>query len=882
MDDLEEEVQIVTTAVAGLTLFETFDPRNLLTPEQVEVIDATLEAEPPAFGACLPLTPPEVALFSYQNRIGSWIEPTAVLFVRPESRVKAVMATGAHGLGRRLLLLNGRPDSPQGVGYSVKAETRLTQTTYRIARDMTLLNQMRIENLDRHGVRSSRLEAFHRKAGMHLKAAEEARQQRRHRAFLDRSRRAWAYAAAAYRDVAGTQAGVIRGALFLLAALVPFAHFAERLIFGFPDLRRQVIGYFAFFIAGFIALRHLHPAFELSISPAITLLGFVILALGILVTSIGISRLNRELRALAGPRRGRSDLQRAGALMTSLSVGLAHLRRRPLRTGLTCTTLVLLTFSVLSFTSIRSSLRTNRVDLGQGARYEGALVRMQNWKTMEIAAYRSLLDRFGPDRTAPRAWLSVSSLASTFRIERADLKGWAAGVPGIAGLSAQEARLMGPQLTSGRWLKPGEEDACLLPSPVARTLAIGPEDLDRARIRVFGEVYRVVGLLAPGALNEIDLNGEPLTPLDPEAQQPVEADVGAGPEGQGAIFTHMPGSQVAVLPYRAVMRFEKARLASVGILLEDVQAEANDLAETLDPNLFVGIGGRRYLVNTVGVASVSGLSDLAVPVSIAALIVLNTMLGAVYERTREIGTFNAVGLAPKHVSGLFMAEACAFAIVGGVSGYLLGQAAAQAIGRFGLLAGLELNYSSLASILTLGLVMVVVMLSALYPAWMAGRICTPGIERRWKPPQPEGDRLRMALPFTLVRQDALGMVAFLAEFWEAHREQSIGAGFYLESLAIHRKQDRLELGARVWLAPFDQGVTQQVSLVMSSKHATTYFEVEAALERVSGDYETWRRVSRTFLDDLRKQFLIWRTLTAQDREFYVSELARWETAGSPP
>ena len=95
---------------------------------------------------------------------------------------------------------------------------------------------------------------------------------------------------------------MIQGALFLLAALIPFAHFAERLLFGFADLRRQVLGYFALFLLGFAALRYLHPAFELSISPVIILLGFVILALGMLVTGLGMARLNRELQELGSRR----------------------------------------------------------------------------------------------------------------------------------------------------------------------------------------------------------------------------------------------------------------------------------------------------------------------------------------------------------------------------------------------------------------------------------------------------------------------------------------------------------------------------------------------------------------------------------------------------
>ena len=933
MDGAEEEEQIVTAPLRGTTLFGIFDPRNLLTLERVQAIDAVLEAEPVVYGACLPLTAPEMELFSYVNRVGSWTEPVAVIFTQPSERFKAVMATGRYGLGRRLLLLNGTEDVPSGVGYAADGEGRIVETVYRVAADMHTLNGERISRLERHGVRNGRLAAFYERSAGLLAEAEVARAEHRHRDFVDRARRAWALAAAAYRDVERTQAGVVQGALFLLAVLIPFAHFAERLAFGFADLRRQVFGYFALFLVGFVALRYVHPAFELSISPAIILLGFVILALGILVTFLGMSRLNRELQELSN-RRGQIAVQRSGAVLTSVAVGLAHLRRRPWRTGLTCATLVLLTFSVLSFTSVRAALHTNWIAIGEDAAYEGALVRMPGWQAMEMEGYDLLRDWFGDEQVAPRAWMSVGSLASSYRVERlrpeklSENPPWVAlnrdrdhspsfprkressgrglntrdgtqslqttsefsrrdgaeeravGVWGFVGLAAQEEDLLGPEVVAGRWLRPGEEDACLLPVGLADSLGVSAEGLEQERVRVFGEVFRVVGLLADDALDRFDLNGEPLTPLDPEAQQPSEAEVGRGQGGKLRPFAHLPASATPVLPFDALMRWDGVRLASVGIRLdggtEATRRAVVELAETLDLNLFAGLGGQRLLVNSVGVASVSGWGSLIVPLLIAGLIVFNTMLGAVYERTQEIGTFNAVGLAPGHVSGLFMAEAVALGVVGTVAGYLLGQGAAQLLAQGGFLPGLELNYSSLGAVLTVGAIALLVVASALYPARMAGRICTPGIERRWKLPVVKGEHLRVQLPFSLARREALGMAAFQAESWAANQEQSIGAGFYVEALEVERVGEKVRVAARVWLAPFDQGVVQETAMEIEPGPNPNYCDIHVDLALAAGDLATWQRVVRTFLDDVRKQFLVWRTLDADSRRYYAEQLPQWE------
>ena len=215
---------------------------------------------------------------------------------------------------------------------------------------------------------------------------------------------------------------------------------------------------------------------------------------------------------------------------------------------------------------------------------------------MEVSAYRALSDRFGAQRTAPRAWLAVGSLARIFRVEREADDAVATGILGIAGLTAQEAQVVGPQkkLVAGRWLAEGEEDACLLPLAAADSLGIDRGDLSGVGVRLFGETFRVVGLLANDALDALDLNGEPLTPLDPEAQRPTESKVGAGQGGQGAVFTHLPASSVVVVPYVAAMRWDKARLVSVAIRFAAAEEELAELAETLDLNLFVGRHGRQY------------------------------------------------------------------------------------------------------------------------------------------------------------------------------------------------------------------------------------------------------------------------------------------------
>ena len=49
---------------------------------------------------------------------------------------------------------------------------------------------------------------------------------------------------------------------------------------------------------------------------------------------------------------------------------------------------------------------------------------------------------------------------------------------------------------------------------------------------------------------------------------------------------------------------------------------------------------------------------------------------------------------------------------------------------------------------------------------------------------------------------------------------------------------------------------------------TSIFSVRLDIRRLSGEDASWRRVNQRFMNVIRKQFLIWRTVEPQDRENY--------------
>jgi hypothetical protein len=84
----------------------------------------------------------------------------------------------------------------------------------------------------------------------------------------------------------------------------------------------------------------------------------------------------------------------------------------------------------------------------------------------------------------------------------------------------------------------------------------------------------------------------------------------------------------------------------------------------------------------------------------------------------------------------------------------------------------------------------------------------------------------------------------------------------------------LHLSQKVWLAPFDFGIMQEVDLkCCSAKNNSDYLEIQVRLNRKSGEAHAWWRINKVFLNRLRKQLLIWRSLNVENQKQYAEELS---------
>ena len=113
----------------------------------------------------------------------------------------------------------------------------------------------------------------------------------------------------------------------------------------------------------------------------------------------------------------------------------------------------------------------------------------------------------------------------------------------------------------------------------------------------------------------------------------------------------------------------------------------------------------------------------AIALLMAVLVVLNTLLMSVMERTREFGVLLAVGWTPRRIVGLVVIEGVVLALAGGVAGAALGVLELECLVRLPQVNHiLETRLDAGALLAGLGIGLVLGVLGSLYPAWRATRL----------------------------------------------------------------------------------------------------------------------------------------------------------------
>lgn len=871
---------------AQIGIFGLHDVRYLEDLDRVVPVEVGRGSEPRAWN------------FVYDEGVFSVFLPTDV------DRWQLVFARG--DAGRRMLMLNAGPGKPEGEGFPLN--WRQAEPVAMIsARDFAALNSDRMARLEGTGVIDSHLRRLHESSSRELSAAEQSLASGDAGGAARSAAAAVAAQARVYQQARAAADDTIHAVLLMLVCLVPFCYFVERLVIAASGVYRQIGGFTGIFAFMVLLLALFHPAFRVSLTPVTILLAFVILFLSILVIAIVLGRFRTELSYL---RAGASesdeapsgtadssagDFRRFAVLNRAMLLGIANMRRRKMRTSLMLVTIVLLAFLLMSFTGSGTASRPLRFEVAtlteSNAARNAIMIQRMSCNPMPVwtldylrTAYRDRAEVLG------HWWITRNDLTTQAarHLMLAGRDRRHALLLAVSCIEPAETRLLGLGRLAGdaaiaRFA--ASDEAMLIGSVLAERIGASPGD----SVEMFGSRFTVAGVLDHGHMLSLSgLNGREYAPLDYMRYTQWDPDPTMLQARLDLIDSADSGADLTSAPqadrYRGVspdqfVIIRASRAAEFGGTLRSVlivprepgetMKLADEVAASFHQPVYANTADRVFLCAAAEFTTLQGLGGVIVPLLIGAAIIFNTMLCSVHERQREIGTMMAVGLAPMHIGALFVAEAAAYGTIGVVGGFILGQGMGMLVSRYDLIPGMSLNFSSAAAVWTQLAMMAVVLLSSLWPAWKAARIAAPGSESTWKLPVPQDDEMRVPLPFTVHGRDAAPLLEYLREWLASHTESSLGRFTCgaIEPFADVGTGGR-GLVAQIWLAPFDLGIMQSVELEIWPSTDPSIHEVRIGLRREAGPHSSWVRGNRRFLTELRKRFLLWRSLTSAEADRY--------------
>lgn len=893
---------IVTFRAVPVTVMDLLNPQTMSSYTAVELLSQSGHM---AFK--------KQCIFEDGNMYTTFIEPHERFFAALKSGTAAnplAQETHAFALGTNAAYpLDPRKDI-DGPGFLAADTPVLRHVPFEVSHSLLQVNGKRLDLENSYGMADERTKEYHEKS----KELEEKSQlpgQPLQEARLI-AQDAVTYSELNHPVIRRTINEAVMGIIWYLGLLIPFVFFFEKLVFGFSDIRKQIATNGIIFITFFVLLRLLHPAFSMVRAPLMILLGFVIIMISGGITVLFGVKFQENLEEMR-KKRGKvtaAEVNVMGAIGSAFMLGLNNMHRRKVRTGLTCVTLVLMTFVMICFSSVQSNIVDETVALGK-APYDGLLIKQDNMRA--LTSLPALRLQFG-DR------FHVNSRRMVFgtqdwqerrcrnpKIEIVYGGGDASRkVPftSIVQLSANEPlRNQIRLLTPGKWFTPGQEVdgtalPALIPDTMARQLGITAEQLMEGptTATINGLSVNIQGIFDSASFASVrDTDGTNLLPYDLEAMSNPIIDSVTRDVLVSDTDPRVPPGKIVLLPSREsipiALKYAQtapggAQFICVSVAVDMTGTRYKEGREEIDKFLeqkaervFYGIGGAAFSGKRSRENSLAGLVELIIPLIIAALTVLNTMKGSVYERRDEIFVYNAVGIAPRYVFFMFFAEAFVYAVVGSVLGYILSQGVGKALTALHMTGGLNMSFTSYTTVLASIAIGFAVFCSTYFPAKSAMEIAAPAEESGWSLPEPVGDELRFRLPFTFGKRDRVAILAFFDRFLRDHGEGSAGRFFAsVPEMGVSERLDPLandayipQIDARTWLKPFDLAVSQQMTIALPTDEETGEYIAEIALLRLSGTRESWLRLNHSFVQLVRRHFLYWRAVAEPERGVMFEE-----------
>jgi ABC-type lipoprotein release transport system permease subunit len=229
--------------------------------------------------------------------------------------------------------------------------------------------------------------------------------------------------------------------------------------------------------------------------------------------------------------------------------------------------------------------------------------------------------------------------------------------------------------------------------------------------------------------------------IDTSDQQTDEATFAI----RGLFYTGVPSydeTRVFVpLPKAQAFTRTEGHASSIFILLGRKE-QADSVAQSLRAPQFTVLTWQdlnQVLLQTLQASSIFLNMMNLVVLAVVAIVIANTLLMAVFERTREIGILAAVGMKGRQILAMFVLEAATLGLAGIALGTVLGGMGVAYLATVGLPIGEAAAAGEASNVITYGNILyarfslpdtislsiaslAITLLASLYPAWFAARL----------------------------------------------------------------------------------------------------------------------------------------------------------------
>ena len=895
-----DKASVVLMKVGGaITMYDVFDPRTGI-PGLIPDLRA------PSFGSnggwfynkgalLMPQDFPSKGESLFYGVYYNGYEPLALVFGLSGSKMMVMAKSG--GVSRAvelkpfLVLVNNSQADPEGYGITLSGESPSVYDGNALiyAEQIVLLTGSRYDKLSSRGVRSVSIEEKLTKAEQYLKEAKVLYEARKYSEAYSKALVAWAWGSRTYEEVMVLIDDSGRTSLFYFALIIPAAILMERLLVH-AEGKRQLLSIIALggLMLAFFAL--VHPALTVMTNSTMAILGLIAFTLFIATAGILADATQKILKEISYKVLGvhTIETERVGIVATAFTVSIENMRRRWFRTLLVFMNLVSISFALTSLTSISPYVGIKYVPWGENlvAPYSGILVKSSFSVPPGdvLGPYTAHLVQGIVGEGAmmlPRSWCYPSSVGPNVGVVTNLVSKKSTGeiktyqINAMLGLTPKDVSYTLENYSITPLIYGGEKYFCIIPDTAAKALDVTLGD----RVTVQGISFRVSGiynatLMTPEAMR--DLSGVGISPTDPYYVQALGIGVTV-PLVAGQQPPQLSWSRLIVIPYDVAIELG-GYVAEVSIRFtrdanaEEVRKLSADLASILNVPVYIGIEGRVKVSSRVSTFSAFGLEGVIMLLAIGSLNVIATLIGIQRERVKDMYTYTTVGLTPTGAITMVMLESTVYSLLGILIGYFLGFIGNDLFRSVGILpTNFTFNYASLFAMASLLITLLSALVASVYPAYSAAKLVTVSLERKWKPPtKPKRGHWEIPLPMKIAEVDEVGgLLTFLREYY-------LGAGTEKPSFKVNNVHalsagvSELRLRVELSLAPYEAGVNGTVDINALRDEQDKSWNFMIVLGKVTGEEDIWEKGSYAFVDDLRRQMLLWRFLSVDDRTKYIT------------